>query len=310
VASQVAFAGAPTQLRELMHRLGPVWGSDLRRHSELVKQAYRPLLEAAARQGGITVLRDRRYGTHERQVLDVFLPAAAPRALVVFVHGGAFVRGDRSSEHGIYDNVVRWFARQGCVGVNVEYRRAPEAAWPAGADDVAAALDWTVAHAAELGAEGVSVFLVGHSAGGTHAATYAWDPACGYLGRHLDGLVLVSARLRADASPANPNADGVRAYFGPDEAAYDERSPVTYCAASRLPVLIAVAEYENPLLDVYGLEAAWRIAQARGSAPPFVRMAGHNHMSIMAHFDTGEEALGRELLDFMAATGRRSPPCG
>ncbi len=296
-----------------MCRLGPVWGTDLRRHSDLVKQAYRPLLEAAAAGSDIVVRRDQRYGPHARQVLDVFMPAAVqgrPRAVVVFMHGGAFVRGDRSSEHGIYDNVLRWFARQGCLGINVEYRRAPEAAWPGGANDAAAALDWVQSHLQELGARGAPIFLMGHSAGGTHAASYAWDPACGYLGRHLDGLVLVSARLRADTSPVNPNAEGVRAYFGTDEALYEQRSPVTHCAGSRLPTFIAVAEYENPLLDVYGLEAAWRLAEARGRAPRFLTMTGHNHMSVIAHFDTAEETLGREIVAFMSSTSLRSPPCG
>lgn len=324
---QEPFAGAPQALRALMRRLGPVWSTDLRRHSELVKQAYRPLLEAAAGRGGVTVLRDRRYGSHERQVLDVFLPDATGgearagqpprdgdpgrhRALLVFAHGGAFVRGDRSSDHGIYDNVLRWFARQGCIGINVEYRRAPQAPWPAGADDVAGALEWVVANAAQFGGDGLPVFLMGHSAGGTHVASYAWDPACGYLGRHLAGIVLVSARLRADASAANPNAEGVRAYFGTDEARYQALSPVTHCAASALPVFIAVAEHENPLLDVYGLEAAWRLGEARGSAPRFLTMMEHNHMSIVAHFDTGEDVLGREILAFMDATSRRSPPSG
>jgi acetyl esterase/lipase len=300
---QEPFTGAPESLRALMARIGPAWASDIRRHSELVKQAYRPLLEAA--NGGAEVLRQHAYGPHPRQVVDVFLPAGRAGgsvpvpAVVAFVHGGAFVRGERSSEHGIYDNVLHWFARQGCLGINVEYRHAPEAPWPAGAEDVAAAVEWVRAHVAEFGYEGAPVFLVGHSAGGTHVAGYAWDPACARLGRHLAGIVLVSARLRADAGAANPNAAGVRAYFGDDDALYEQRSPVTHCESSALPVFLAVAEFENPLLDVYGLEAAWRIARARGRAPRFVTMAGHNHMSIMAHFNTAEDALGREILAFM-----------
>jgi acetyl esterase len=30
-------------------------------------------------------------------------------------------------------------------------------------------------------------------------------------------------------------------------------------------------------------------------------MRGHNHMSIVAHFNSGEETLGREILDFFQA---------
>ena len=34
---------------------------------------------------------------------------------------------------------------------------------------------------------------------------------------------------------------------------YEARSPLTYADVSALPVMIAIAEFENPLLDLYGL---------------------------------------------------------
>ena len=74
------------------------------------------------------------YGAHARQVLDVFSPAGARAApVMMFVHGGAFVRGDKRVTGELYENVLHWFARQGFVGVNIEYRLAPEAAYPGGA---------------------------------------------------------------------------------------------------------------------------------------------------------------------------------
>ena len=33
--------------------------------------------------------------------------------------------------------------------------------------------------------------------------------------------------------------------------------------------------------------------------PRFVQMSGHNHTSMVAHFNTGEDCLGREILDFL-----------
>ena len=46
----------------------------------------------------------------------------------------------------MYDNVLFWFARQGCVGINVEYRLAPQTTYPGGAEDVASALGWVQQH--------------------------------------------------------------------------------------------------------------------------------------------------------------------
>ncbi len=291
-------AKAPAALRALLAEIGPQWATDIARHSQSIKDAYAPLL-AQAPKAGIEVARDRAYGDHARQVLDVFRPAGARTApVVMFVHGGAFVRGGKRVTNELYDNVPYWFARQGFVGVNVEYRLAPEAPYPCGAQDLALAIEWVHRHIGRDGGDPARVLLIGHSAGGTHAASYACDPLLGYLGRHVAALVLISARLRADQSRANPNAAGVRAYFGDDPALHDARSPVSHTARCDLPVLVAAAEFENPLLDVYALEFAHRLASARGYAPQYVQMMGHNHMSIVAHFNSDEEALGRIILEF------------
>lgn len=289
-----------SELRALLDRIGPVWGTNIQKHSQMVKDAYAPLLVAAPKEG-VTITRNVPYGAHPRQVVDLFRPAKASNApVVVFVHGGAFVRGDKCTSPEIYDNVMYWFARQGYLAVNIEYRLATDAAYPAGAEDIAGVIEWLRAHATEHGGDPARLHLMGHSAGGTHVGSYAYDPALGYLGRHVRALVFVSARLRADQLAENPNAGAVKAYFGDDVSRYDARSPVTHGAKSALPVFIINAEYENPLLDLYGLELAHAISVARRRAPRYRRMTGHNHMSIMAHFNTEEDSLGREILEFFA----------
>lgn len=288
----------PDSLRALLAEIGPRWHLDLPGNSQAVKDAYAPLL-AAAPKDGFGIQRDLPYGAHTRQVLDLFVPNGARNApVVVFVHGGAFLRGDKRTSTEIYDNVLAWFARQGFVGANIEYRLAPGASYPAGAQDVALAMDWLHAHAAEHGGDPSRMLLIGHSAGGTHVASYAFDPVMGDTPCRARAVVLVSGRLRADVSPANPNAPGVRAYFGENEALYDAQSPASHAGRGSVPTFVVTAEFENPLLDIYGLEFAQRLGQARGRAPRFLQMRGHNHMSVMAHFNSGEELLGREILDF------------
>lgn len=297
-------AGSAQNLHAFLADIGPRWSADIRQASADVKAAYAPLLAYAPR-ADVRVHSDISYGADARQVIDVFVPlqvadAAPPRAspIVVFVHGGAFVRGDKSSDVGLYDNLLYWFARQGFLGVNVEYRLAPQAPFPGAVDDLAAALDWLQAHAADYGGDTSRVLLIGHSAGGTHVASYAFDPLLGHMGRHVHAVVLLSARLTADVSPENPNAEGVRAYFGDDPSRYALCSPMGYAACSAIPVLIVNAQYENPLLDIYGLEFACRVAQARRCAPHYLSVRGHNHVSIVAHFNTKEETLGRTMIDF------------
>jgi acetyl esterase len=294
-------AALPDDARALMAEIGPKWAADMQKHRDMVLATYTPLL-ARMPKGGITVTREHVYGPHGRHRLDIFRPDGAVRApVVVFVHGGAFLRGSKSVPDGIYDNVLYWFARQGCLGVNIEYRLAPEAPFPAGAEDLAAAIEWVKLNAAGHGGDPDGIFLVGHSAGATHISGYAFDPnIAAKPGPGIRGIVLISGRLRVDALPENPNARGVRAYFGDDESLYEKRSPVNYAHLCQHPVMIAIAEFDNPLLDVYGAEFFWRVAAKAGKAPRFLRMARHNHSSMAMHFNTGEEILGREILRFMA----------
>ena len=293
-------ATLPDATRRLMAQIGPLWGSDMRKYRDMVLAAYAPLL-ARSPKDGVTMTREHAYGPHPRHRLDVFRPDGATRApIVLFVHGGAFLRGSKSAPEGIYDNVPCWFARNGYLGINVEYRLAPEATFPGGAHDVAAAVQWTKTHAAQFGGDPTRIFLVGHSSGATHIASYVLDPNVPLKPEpELAGIVLISGRLRADALPGNPNANGVRAYFGEDAALYEARSPVTYAGRCKHPVMIAIAEYENFLLDVYGAEFFWRVSAARGKAPRFIRMRHHNHSSMAMHFNTGEEILGREIVSFI-----------
>lgn len=314
--SQEPLGSLSATLRQRFAQIGPVWASDINAHRDLVIDAYSPLV-AAARDAGASfeAARDVQYGSHERQRLDVFVSEETRRKghadVVLFVHGGAFLRGSKSFNGLIYDNVSRWFARQGCVALNVEYRLAPEAAYPAGADDVAAALAWAHAHAAGFGGDPRRIFLVGHSAGGAHVASYLCDPLFagvrdGGNAPAVAGAVLISARLAADVLPDNPNAAGVRAYFGADESRYAARSPLTYAEHVDTPLMVVVAEYENPYLDAYGaaffervLVARQRAGNARAKrAPRFMQMLRHNHTSVVAHFDSGETLLGDAMLDF------------
>jgi len=59
--------------------------------------------------------------------------------------------------------------------------------------------------------------------------------------------------------------------------------------------MIALAEYENPLLDVHCAKLFPRFAAAKRRAPRMVRLAGHDHTSTSI-----PDRLGREILEFIA----------
>lgn len=299
----------PEELRRLMAEVGPKWSANTAGNVKMMVEAFSPIL-AKAPKAGVEKTADIAYGAHPKQVLDVYRPADAGKAaanapLLLFIHGGAFVDGEKDRTPEFYGNILTWFARQGVIGINVEYRLAPEAQYPEVARDIAGSVRWARENAGRLGGDPNRIFLMAHSAGAAHAGLYAYDkrlwPASGH---GLAGFVCVSGRVRADNRPDNPNAKKVEAYFGTDPAVMEDGSPVNHIHADSVPTLVAYAEYENPRLDVYCLELAYKLAAAKGRAPRVMRLMGHNHTSIVAHFNTAEDRLGREILEFMRDPAR------
>jgi acetyl esterase/lipase len=131
---------------------------------------------AAAPKDGVVVTRDQAYGKDPQQILDVYQPTASNGApVVIFIHGGAYVRGGKEEMGEAYGNIATWFARQGMLGINATYRLAPAAKWSAGVDDVRGMVTWAKANATRYGGDPNHIILIGHSAGATHVSGYIFD---------------------------------------------------------------------------------------------------------------------------------------
>jgi acetyl esterase len=93
-----------------------------------------------------------------------------PFPVLLYFHGGGWVVGDLES----HDHVCRALARRApALVVNVDYRLAPETAFPGPLDDCEAALRWTASRAAELGGRLDRIAVGGDSAGANLAAALA-----------------------------------------------------------------------------------------------------------------------------------------
>lgn len=153
---------------------------------------------------------------------------------MIVVHGGAYVRGDKDGAGDAYGNIATWFARQGMLGVNATYPLAPAAKWPSGAKNVGAMVAWAKANAVQYGGDPNRIVLIGHSAGATHVAGYAFDKSLQPPGgAGIAGAVLISGRYRIDYDAADPNGRNMLAYFGDDAAQYAARSPINLSATAR-----------------------------------------------------------------------------
>ena len=100
------------------------------------------------------------------QTLDLLLPANAllPLPLVVRIHGGGFSSGDKGGEET--STAANAILAKGYALASVNYRLSGQAPFPAGAQDVKAAVRWLRAHAAEYGLDTDRFACWGESAGG------------------------------------------------------------------------------------------------------------------------------------------------
>jgi acetyl esterase/lipase len=249
---------------------------------------------------GVDVTRDVAYGSHERHRLDLFAaPGSQGRAVVLFVHGGGFVRGDKSTPGTPYnENVGLWACRAGMVGATMNYRLAPEHRFPAGAEDVAAAVAWLRANVAEHGGDPERIVLVGSSAGATHIAGYAALPDLHPGGAPgIRGLVLLSG---AYDLPSFDDEAVLGPYFG-DRAGWEAASPLAGLVASGLPVLLAVAEHDPPVSHRQAAIAFMAFYGSGGRVPHLVYAAGHNHFTEVFHLNTDDRLLGDHIAAFVGA---------
>ncbi|HTY94950.1 MAG TPA: alpha/beta hydrolase [Steroidobacteraceae bacterium] len=250
---------------------------------------------------GVKVSRDHAYGADPRHLLDVFEPATpgAARPVLLFVHGGGFVAGDKRRPGSPYhDNIGLWAVRHGMVGVNMTYRLAPQHPWPAGAMDVGAAVAWVRTHVARYGGDPGRIILMGTSAGAAHAAAYAVN-ARFHAGADagLAGLVLLSGLYDMVSAP---NSDLKIAYFGHEEANYVAGSTLQGLTRTRIPLLLVLTEMDPPQFQRQTLALLDQFLVQHDRLPFFVHLTGHNHLSSAMHINTGDTYLGERILDFVA----------
>jgi len=223
----------------------------------------------------IEALRDIAYADTEnaRQKLDLYLPKARkgdkPLPVIIFIHGGGWRGGDKSSGIG---NVGRFVQSGEYAGASIGYRLTDEAQWPAQIHDCKAAIRWIKAHAKEYNLDATKIAVWGTSAGGhlvSHLGTSGDVKELeGTLGKHLD---------------QNSSVTCVVNYFGPENFLSMVRQPSTidrtqgkeYPEALLLggpvPEREAVAKEASPVTHVSKGDAAF--FTAHGTKDPLVPFA-------------------------------------
>ena len=158
------------------------------------------------------------YGPDKRQVLDFWrAPAEKPTALVVYIHGGGFVSGDKSAIRSM--KLVPQCLGVGVSVASINYRYlSPTVPLQDVLRDTARALQFLRAHAAEFNIDKTRLAACGHSAGAGSSLWLAFhddliDP------QSTDPVLRESSRLAAAVSwdgQFTYDLPGWAKYFGED----------------------------------------------------------------------------------------------
>ncbi|HWB21245.1 MAG TPA: alpha/beta hydrolase fold domain-containing protein [Phycisphaerales bacterium] len=230
---------------------------------------------------------------HYRCTLDLYLPdeSCEPLPVVLFIHGGGWVVGDKADIGSMADELMN----RGFAVASMNYRFSYDATFPAQVFDCKAAVRWLRAHAYEYNLDADRIGVYGESAGG-------------YLATML-GTSEGVANLEGDTGN-NAYSSAVQAVgdmYGPiDLAAMGEYDGNPTASESLLighsipeinanqydpsyATLVAMLDQTNPMNYINGNEPAFFIAH--GTADTTVPMSQSQNLAAALH-DAG---IHREL---------------
>jgi acetyl esterase/lipase len=248
-------------------------------------------------------LRDVAYVTrgHERQKLDLYLPAAGTNLpLIVWVHGGAWRAGSKEN------CPARPFVREGFAVASINYRLSQHAVFPAQIEDCKAAIRWLRAHARVNGIDPDRIGVWGSSAGGhlvallgTTGNVKEFD-----VGEYLE----FSSRVQAVCDWFGPTDFTVMNKFpgttvqkNRDKAA--RANPITYVSQDDPPFLIMHGD-QDPLVPLNQSELLADALKKAGVEVTFqvVKGAGHGlpgQKNVNRTYDFFAEHLHRASVKYM-----------
>ena len=219
------------------------------------------------------------YGGQSANRLDLYRPLHSGHdPVVVFFYGGGWNSGDKAD----FRFVGAALAKAGFLAIVPNYRRYPEAMFPAFMQDAAQAVAWTRAHAQEWGGDPEHIFVVGHSAGAHIAVLLALDEhylqEVGGTTRWLRGVVGLSGPY--DFLPFREAY--LNKLFGPPEN-FPRSQPINYVRADAPPLLL-MHGVQDARVQVENTRSLTKAMRAAGGSVTTVYFDGAGHADLVAAF--------------------------
>ncbi|MEM9622909.1 MAG: alpha/beta hydrolase fold domain-containing protein [Pseudomonadota bacterium] len=183
----------------------------------------------------------------EALTLDVLVPrGAGPFPVLVYLHGGAWVWGSPATHRKLTCRL----AQQGFLTLSVDYRLAPEHAFPAGLNDCLHAIHFAAHNAQRWGGDADRLVLAGDSAGGNLAAAAAVALADEVDAPDIKAIALLYGVFDfAKFDGDNLTELLVEAYLGEQKHLLDDPRVSPLNKAAKLPPAHIAVGAEDPLLE-------------------------------------------------------------
>ena len=248
----------------------------------------------------VTTIRDIPYADNDnpRQKLDLFLPKTRksdkPLPVVAFIHGGAWLAGNKNGGGRM---VAPYVASGEYAGASIAYRLSQEAIWPAQIHDCKAAIRWLKANAKKHKLDPDRIAVWGTSAGGHLAAMLGVSGDVKQLEGKIGGNLEFDSRvacvvnwfgptdmltigkypsgLKHDA-PNSPEAKLLGGAIHENKHAARSASPVTHASKGDAPTLTMHGTEDRTVPFNQGERIHEALTKA-GVDSVFVKMIGAGH---------------------------------
>ena len=234
------------------------------------------------------------YGSSGDQKLDVF-PAPNPGAqILVYMHGGAWTRSDKSIESFMGEG----FIRAGAAFVAVNFSLCPKVSLDELIRQARQAVAWAYRNAATFNGDPDRFYIAGHSSGGHVGGMMVvtdWSKVTGLPRKLIKGALLCSGMY--DLVPVKLSARND--YLKLDDAAVQRNSSILQVPDTGCPLVIGYGgdEHKEFRRQSRNLAAAWR---ARGLSVEEYEMPGVNHFALRRHFNNPDSPIFKAMLKLMS----------
>lgn len=232
------------------------------------------------------------YGADPKQRLDIYLPAkaVANAPVLLFLHGGGFMEGDRAH----YGFIAAPYAKRGIITVVSGYRLATLGVhYPAQSDDTKAAITWVYENIRKFGGDPGTLFLSGHSVGATLIADVSvargWMKAAGLPPDSIKGIAAISGDY--DLSPGENTA------YAPSAELEALASPLRHIADPAAVALVAYGTKEAKMR--VSSEALAEQLRAKGIQTRLLPLQGEDHKDTALNFGTEGSTLANAVLELI-----------